>query len=60
MKKFILISMLMIFSLAMFNSCGSNDTKTEDKTEYSCPMHKEIKSDKAGTCSVCGMDLVKN
>jgi hypothetical protein len=27
-------------------------------TTYSCPMHPDIKSDKPGTCSKCGMDLV--
>ena len=26
---------------------------------YSCPMHPEVMSDKAGKCSKCGMDLVK-
>ncbi len=27
---------------------------------YTCPMHAEVMSDKAGKCSKCGMDLVKN
>ncbi|HSQ47819.1 MAG TPA: heavy metal-binding domain-containing protein [Lutibacter sp.] len=27
-----------------------------DKT-YSCPMHADIKSDKPGSCSKCGMNL---
>lgn len=26
---------------------------------YVCPMHPDITSDKAGSCSECGMDLVK-
>jgi hypothetical protein len=26
---------------------------------YSCPMHTEVKSDKPGKCSKCGMDLEK-
>lgn len=26
---------------------------------YSCPMHPNVKSDKPGTCPVCGMTLVK-
>ncbi|MGI8719480.1 MAG: heavy metal-binding domain-containing protein, partial [Nitrososphaeraceae archaeon] len=26
---------------------------------YSCPMHPEIKQDKAGTCPNCGMRLVQ-
>ncbi|MEO5978615.1 MAG: DUF6799 domain-containing protein [Chryseolinea sp.] len=28
-------------------------------TNYVCPMHPEITSDKPGTCSKCGMALVK-
>ena len=28
--------------------------------KYTCPMHAEVMSDKAGKCPKCGMDLVKN
>jgi Ni,Fe-hydrogenase III large subunit len=28
------------------------------RTEYVCPMHPEIVRDEAGTCPLCGMDLV--
>ena len=28
-------------------------------TVYTCPMHPEVTSDKAGKCSKCGMDLVQ-
>jgi hypothetical protein len=28
-------------------------------TVYTCPMHPEVTSDKAGKCPKCGMDLVK-
>ena len=34
-------------------------SKHEAKVVYACPMHPEEKSDKAGKCSKCGMDLVK-
>ena len=30
----------------------------QDKVVYSCPMHPEVKSDKAGTCPKCNMALV--
>ena len=26
---------------------------------YSCPMHPEVRSDREGTCSKCGMKLEK-
>jgi len=28
------------------------------RTEYTCPMHPEVRSDKPGRCPKCGMDLV--
>jgi Cu(I)/Ag(I) efflux system membrane fusion protein len=28
--------------------------------QYSCPMHPDVKSDKPGKCTQCGMDLVKS
>lgn len=35
----------------------TNDSKTV--AVYACPMHPEMRSDKAGKCSKCGMDLVE-
>jgi multidrug efflux pump subunit AcrA (membrane-fusion protein) len=36
--------------------------KTERKklgvTTYTCPMHLQVRSDKPGNCSICGMELV--
>ncbi len=39
----------------MKKECDENHDKM-DKA-YSCPMHSDIKSDKPGACSKCGMDL---
>ncbi len=40
-----------------------NKEKKTDKKEmamtYTCPMHPEVTSDKAGKCPKCGMDLVE-
>ena len=38
------------------------DMMKKDKMamKYTCPMHAEVMSDKAGKCPKCGMDLVKN
>ncbi|MGZ8537787.1 MAG: heavy metal-binding domain-containing protein, partial [Flavisolibacter sp.] len=33
--------------------------QTETKDLYTCPMHPEVQSDKPGTCTKCGMALVK-
>ena len=33
--------------------------KAEMKAVYTCPMHPEVKSDKPGKCSKCGMKLEK-
>ena len=31
---------------------------SDKATQYICPMHPHITSDKPGSCSICGMDLV--
>ncbi len=31
--------------------------KAPEGVTWSCPMHPEVTSDKAGTCPKCGMDL---
>ncbi len=33
--------------------------KADIKEIYTCPMHPDVKSDKAGKCPKCGMNLVK-
>lgn len=41
-------------------STGNAKTGTKEATvAYSCPMHPEVQSDKAGKCPKCGMDLKK-
>ncbi len=44
------------------HGCCKYDRKTASATAalYSCPMHPEVTSDKAGKCSKCGMDLTKS
>ena len=38
---------------------GKTSEAEQKKIIYSCPMHPEVKSDKPGSCPVCGMYLVK-
>ena len=37
----------------------SKDKKMDKAITYTCPMHPEVTSDKAGKCPKCGMDLVE-
>ena len=38
---------------------SDNDPFSEAQVEYVCPMHSQIVKGEAGTCPICGMDLVK-
>jgi hypothetical protein len=65
-----LINSIAIVVLLFSAACNSSEKPAEAKTDslstqtagagYTCPMHPEITSDKAGTCSICKMDLVKD
>ena len=47
---------------SMMNKSMKSSSMKKSKsmaTVYTCPMHPEVTSDKAGKCSKCGMDLVK-
>ena len=48
------------------DKCAMMSNGTKNATEkqnvamtYTCPMHPEVTSDKAGKCPKCGMDLVE-
>jgi hypothetical protein len=32
-------------------------TRPPKPAAYACPMHPEVKSDRPGSCRICGMDL---
>lgn len=68
------IALLLTFT-ACNNSSNTDEKNSTNNTEatpsldttklakgtvfYQCPMHPEVTSDKAGSCSKCGMDLEK-
>src|SRR6188508_843276 len=60
MKKFmmLMIAALTISSVSVFaqEKAGKKDT-TQNTVLYTCPMHPDVKMDKAGKCPKCGMDL---
>ncbi len=53
-----LISIYAVPSSVYSNSAVYKANFQDDKN-YVCPMHPDITSDKPGSCSICGMDLVK-
>lgn len=73
MKTTIIFSTLAL--VLTFSACNSSSNNSSNNTEatqsldttklakgtvfYQCPMHPEVTSDKAGSCSKCGMDLEK-
>ena len=63
--KMLMMAALTIFSISVFaqdttiKKMKAPKQKTE-KMKYSCPMHPDVTSDKAGKCTKCGMDLTKS
>ena len=64
MKKIVFIATILLSLGLVITACSGNDNKP--KTEqlakdemYTCTMHNEVMSDKAGKCPKCGMALVK-
>jgi Cu(I)/Ag(I) efflux system membrane fusion protein/cobalt-zinc-cadmium efflux system membrane fusion protein len=43
----------------MGNGKSHSEKKVDVKVQYTCPMDKEVISDKPGKCPVCGMNLIK-
>ncbi|MGE5107190.1 MAG: heavy metal-binding domain-containing protein [Sphingobacteriales bacterium] len=66
MKKLIILLAMLATSHAGFTQkAKANSEKNKSNTVivtegYSCPMHPDIKSDKPGKCSICGMDLLRS
>jgi|GEM_PF-1870999 len=63
MKKAILM-LALAASVLSITACGGNNQKetteaAKPKGKYYCTMNPDITSDKPGTCSKCGMDLVE-
>ena len=61
----IALSGCIVLTAAAQTTGTTKEQKTQVSTQqsqatYSCPMHAEVTSDKAGKCPKCGMTLVKN
>jgi uncharacterized paraquat-inducible protein A len=44
---------------ALLHSVKQGSQENMNPGTYTCSMHPEVKSDKAGKCPRCGMELVK-
>jgi hypothetical protein len=56
---FIVMLIFFAFSFAQQKSpADSTGTMQSAKTQYTCPMHKNYRSQKPGECPTCGMDLI--
>lgn len=49
---------LLLAVLPIVAGCGRPATHEATAARYVCPMHPQITSDKPGSCSICGMNLV--
>ncbi len=55
--KLLLLGMLMFSIPLSINFLAGPGFAQQQDLEYSCPMHPEVKSKKAGSCPKCGMTL---
>ena len=57
--KLLLLGMLMFSITLAINSqaTGGRSYAQQQDSEYSCPMHPDVRSKKAGSCPKCGMTL---
>ncbi len=61
-----IISLVVLFTMsvtAYSQKAKANSAQNKSNTilatkNYTCPMHPDVKSDKPGKCSKCGMDLL--
>jgi protein SCO1 len=57
--KLLLLALLMVSIPVSINFLAGHSFAQQQADEYSCPMHPDVKSKKAGSCPKCGMTLKK-
>lgn len=58
-RNSLMFTTVLLVLLTLVVSCNKGGTHAEHEDTYTCPMHPAVMSDRPGTCSVCGMDLVR-
>lgn len=65
LKNIVVLSFAMVTLLIVAAACSRSSTESAPPgsqavavAAYTCPMHPQIKADKPGSCSICGMTLV--
>jgi len=54
----LLLALVGVLSLALGAAC-STAKHGEEPEQWTCPMHPTYIADRAGTCPICNMDLVR-
>jgi transcription initiation factor IIE alpha subunit len=57
LKMLFVATFILMASAPFAQDTKQPQTKQAEKINYACPMHADVKSDKPGKCSKCGMDL---
>jgi Cu(I)/Ag(I) efflux system membrane fusion protein len=64
LKMIVLLSVVVVALVIVGAACSRPSKEStpasggQTVAYYTCPMHPSVKSDKPGSCSICGMALV--
>jgi hypothetical protein len=63
LKMIVVVSVALVASVLVGAGCAYSPKEpatasSQTVAYYTCPMHPSVKSDKPGSCSICGMALV--
>jgi hypothetical protein len=63
LKLIVALSVVVVAFVIVGGGCSKSSKESapasgQTVAYYTCPMHPAVKSDKPGSCSICGMTLV--
>jgi hypothetical protein len=68
MRKTMAVMLMLVTTAFLLNAqtgvqgksgSGTKGTTVQTQAKFTCPMHADVKADKAGKCPKCGMELTK-